>query len=199
MKLVWKGSLKDLADIPKGKLPENAVKFKEPESLQKLNVYAIMFMLPLLAIILIFTVARMLLWSQPFTITFNIWGLLLAFLMVFPHELLHAVCFPAEAEVEVYYSLKHMVAFVFSTCPTSKARFIFLSAFPGIVLGVLPLAIWLVLPPAYSGVGDVLYSMGAFNLLMCAGDCMNIYNASIQMPKGSWTQLSGFNSYWFYK
>ncbi|MHB8130977.1 MAG: DUF3267 domain-containing protein, partial [Mobilitalea sp.] len=99
--------------------------------------------------------------------------------------------------VEVYYSLKHMMAFVISTHPTSKARFIFLSALPSLVFGILPLIIWLFIPPQFQPLGNIIYSFGLFNLFFGCGDFMNIFNATIQMPKGAITQLSGFHSYWY--
>ena len=34
---------------------------------------------------------------------------------------------------------------------------------------------------------------------MGSGDFMNIYNTIKQVPKGAMTQISGFNSYWFFE
>lgn len=41
--------------------------------------------------------------------------------------------------------------------------------------------------------------IGLFSLSMGAGYYMNIYNALTQMPKGAYTYLSGFHSYWYLK
>lgn len=89
------------------------------------------------------------------------------------------------------------MAFVTSTHPTTKIRFIMISLCPNLILGVLPLVVWLFLPPNLF-ISNVIFSFGSINLLTGCGDLMNVFNALTQMPKGSYQQISGFNSYWFF-
>ena len=199
MKFVLKGKYEGEEQLPKADLPPHAVKFREPEGPAELNVVALLFLLPpifLMAIIVLLSVAI----HGKIIIDFHLGSVILAFVLcivaLIPHELLHAVNFPKDAEVQMYYSIKHFMLFVVSTAPVSKGRFIWLSFFPNLVLGWLPFLLWAFLPsvPEFS---TVLLVFGGMNILLGGGDYMNMYNAWRQMPNGAVTQLSGFHSYWY--
>jgi len=199
MKLVFKGKFKGMDQLPLGDLPPNAVKFKEPETMDKLVVKVILFTIPALLLVALIMIGSYLLHGKfnidyvPFPLVV---GLLASIPGMFLHELLHAVCFGKGAYVEFYIALKEGLMFVVSTSPITKQRFIFLSLLPNLVLGWLPFLVWAVLPygEIYS---NVLFVFSILNILGGGGDYMNTYNAIRQMPKGSIQQLSGFNSYWF--
>jgi len=123
-------------------------------------------------------------------------GWLLSILTFVPHEYLHAIFFGKMAEVELFIAPKQLALFVISTQPVTKARFIFLSLFPNLVFGWLPLAVWMILPHNIV-FSDHLLTFSVLSILFGIGDYMNVFNAARQMPKGSMQQLSGFNSYWF--
>jgi len=130
------------------------------------------------------------------TLKFTLLGFILSFMTLLPHELLHGICFGKAAEVELLIAPKQLALFVVSNQPISKARFIFLSLFPNLTFGWLPLAVWMLLP--YSAVySDHLFTFSAVSVLFGIGDYLNVFNAIRQMPKGSMQQLSGFSSYWF--
>ncbi|MCL2003932.1 MAG: DUF3267 domain-containing protein, partial [Oscillospiraceae bacterium] len=93
----------------------------------------------------------------------------------------------------LFIAPKQLSLFVTSTQPITKARYIFMSLFPNLVFGWLPLAVWMVVLPYNSD----LLTFAVFSILFGIGDYMNVFNAVRQMPKGSMQQLSGFNSYWF--
>lgn len=198
MKLIWKGKFESEEQLPLGKLPDNAVKFKEPETPAKLSLVASIFIIPVIIVLgaAVFIKKQLISGIVSFEI-FNIWGMVLALLMVFPHEFLHAIAFPKDAEVEVWYSVKNMMAFVVSTYPTSKSRFIFLSLLPSIVFGVIPLAAWIFIPSEFYQISGLVFSFASFSLMFGVGDFLNVFNALTQMPKGSITQLSSFHSYWY--
>jgi len=198
MKLIWKGKYENEQQLSVGNLPDNAVKFKEPETPAKLNLVASLFIIPVIIIIGIVVYIKIQLGaSVDFSHMFNIWGMLLALLMIIPHEFLHAIAFPRDAAVEVWYSLKNSMAFVFSTCPTSKSRFIFLSLLPNMIFGFIPLIVWIFIPIEFILISKIVLSFATFSLLMGIGDFLNVFNAVTQMPKNSMTQLSGFHSYWY--
>ena len=198
MKLIWKGKFESMDQLPIGELPENAVRFREPETPAKLSMVASLFLIPVLFLLIAAVVVKILLGFTKGDYTlYNPWGWVLALAMILPHEVLHAVAFPKHAEVQVWYSLKNMMAFVVSTCPTSKARFIFLSLLPNLVFGFVPLLIWMFVPDEQRQLSGLLFSFAAFSLMMGVGDFLNIFNALTQMPKNSITQLSGFHSYWY--
>lgn len=195
MKLVFKGKYVNEEQLPRGELPANAVRFIEPETPAELNVKAALFIIPPMILVAAIIILAFTLHAN-ITLGLSWWGVLLAFIAMVPHEMLHAVCFPKDATVQMYYSLKNMMMFVASIAPVSKKRFIWMSFCPNFILGWLPLIIWAVFPnvPVLS---DIILPFAAMNIFFGAGDYMNMYNAWRQMPKGSWTQLSGFHSYWF--
>lgn len=82
--------------------------------------------------------------------------------------------------------------FVVSPERMSKGRFIFMSLLPTLVLAVIPYVIFMIHPQF-----KVLGTLGAAGLASGAGDYYNVYNALTQMPKGAWTYLHGFHSYWY--
>lgn len=195
MKLVYKGKFKGEEQLPKGVLPDNAIKFKEPESINKLNLLMIVFSIPVIALIGAVVVISGLLYGEiniptefkPFTL-----GVLFSLLTLIPHELLHAVCYGKDDVVQLYIAPSKLMMFVLSNDPVSKARFIFLSLLPNILFGWIPLIIWAILP--HSG---ILFYFSTMNILSGCGDYINVYNSVRQMPKGSMHQHSGVNSYWF--
>lgn len=198
MNLKFKGKYTDVKQLQIGNLPDNAVKFKEPNNPLMLNLIASIFVVPILIIVGIATIIKMKLDpGSNLPELFNIWGLLLAIIMILPHELLHASAFPKNTEVQLWYSLKNFLVFVFSTYPVTKLRFIYLSLLPNIIFGFLPLLIWIFIPSKYAGISEILFSFAFFSLLFGIGDFLNIFNAIFQMPRGSLTQLYGFNSYWY--
>lgn len=199
MNLVWKGKYKDESQLDKGELPAEAVQFKEPDSPAKLNLMSSLFIIPVVIFvgIAIFLKQQLgLLGNMPDV--FNLTGFLLAFLMIIPHEIIHALAFPQEAEVHIWYSLKDVMFFVHSTYPLSKKRFIVMALLPSIIFGFIPLFIWIFIPESY-GLSNSVISFATFSLLLGAGDYLNVFNAARQMPKRAVTQLSGFNSYWYWE
>lgn len=115
---------------------------------------------------------------------------ILSLLVLFPHEIIHAICF--KEDVYLFTNLKQGMLFVVGPEDMSKARFIFMSLLPNIILGFIPYLIFLVNPNLV-----MVGAFGALNISSGAGDYLNVYNAITQMPKGSRTYLHHFNSYWY--
>ena len=116
--------------------------------------------------------------------------MIFAFLSMFPHEILHAICF--KEDVYLYTNFKQGMLFVTGPETMSKGRFILMSLLPNIVFGALPFAAGLIFQEL-----SALGMMGATALAMGAGDYYNVWNAATQMPKGARTYLHGFHSYWY--
>lgn len=198
MKLVWKGRYTGEDQLKADYLPENAVKFKEPGSMLTLNLTAMLFVIPVIILVAVAVSIKMAMGTYVDYDFFGYVPLLFALLTIPFHELLHAVCFPKDAEVDIWFSLKHGIAFVHSTYPVSKKRFIFISLLPNLVFGIIPLFLWVVLPINDQDISSFLLSFASICLIIGAGDYMNVFNALTQMPKGTLTKLYGFNSYWYY-
>ncbi len=195
MRLVWKGIYKDESQLPRAALPAGAVRFREPETPLQLNIAACAFVPPVFLLYAAALLCRNLLYGAVSGVVLSLWGLLLALLSIYPHELLHAVLFPRGAEVELWFAPKTLNAFVVSTAPMRKGRFILVSLFPNLILGFLPLLIWIFLPPGPWA--DTLNNFSLYSLLFGVGDYLNVWNAARQMPRGAVTRLSGFHSYWY--
>ena len=117
-------------------------------------------------------------------------GLALCLLGLFPHEILHAICF--KEDVYLFTNFSHGMLFVAGPEDMSKSRFIFMSLLPNIVLGFIPYLIFVINPD-----WTLLGIFASFNISSGAGDYLNVYNAITQMPKGARTYLHHFNSYWY--
>ncbi len=185
MKLHYMGKYNLNPDsLPHGEHMPNAVAFKEAATSEELSNLAI-----LIALVLLFLFLLPVLFHYGL---FNIsWiGWVLPFLSLFPHELLHAMCF--KEDVYLYTNWKQSMLFVAGTETMSKKRYIFLSLLPNIVFGLVPYIIGFLIPEL-----NFLALSGAFALSMGSGDYYNVFNAITQMPKGARTYLHKFNSYWY--
>jgi len=199
MKLVYRGSLRYLEQLPKGDLPENAVKINESLTTQQLkNTSYLYFIPPGIFIGLILLVGHLLHGDLRFGIDWlrGAIGLGIFAVAFFLHEFLHAICAPWRAEVGWYFIPVQWSLFIHTTAPMSKARFITMSLFPNILLGVVPLIVWVVFP--FDPMVSTILLLAAGLMTMSGfSDYMNAAHAWRQMPSGSKHQLSGFNYYWF--
>lgn len=185
MKLIYKGKFDgDESKLPSSEPMEGAVMFREAEDMKKFAL----LVNGIAAAILIAAVALVYLRSG--TRGFSLPGYLLFFVSLFPHELLHGLCF--KEEVYLYTNWKQGMLFVTGPEHFSKARFIFMSLLPNILFGVIPLAIFLV-DPSYRLLG----TFGAVSLSAGAGDYYNVWNALTQVPKGGKIYNVGFHSWWY--
>ena len=198
MKLIWKGRMKNISQLDKGKLPQNAVRFIEPKTLSKFSLAAGLFIIPIIIVITFIIYLKIQIgFIEKWPPFLSGKGALLALVMIIPHELIHASVCPKNANVSFWYSWKHMVAFIHCTDPMSKKRFIILSLLPNLILGIIPLIIWFFLSES-NPLNGLLINYSTFIIILGIGDYLNVYNAVKQMPKGSITQMSGFHSYWYY-
>ena len=110
-------------------------------------------------------------------------------LTLFPHELLHAICFREDAYI--YTNIKEGMLFVVGPEDMSRSRYVFLSLLPNLVFGLLPYLLGMILSLSW------LTMFGAVALSCGAGDYYNVFNAMTQMPKGARTYLHKFNSFWY--
>ena len=117
-------------------------------------------------------------------------GALTALLSLFPHELLHALCF--RGDVYLYTNFRQGMLFVVGPEEMSKARFVFMSLLPNLVFGFLPFLAGMLFPRL-----TYFLALGSLAVGMGFGDYYNVYNALTQMPGGARTYLYGFHSFWY--
>lgn len=190
MKLHYRGKYNlDPTTLPTCKHQPNAVKFKEVDSTKELADIANGI-----------AIALMILLSIPVYLKYKgslfdyfdemMVGAMLPLLTMFPHELLHALCF--KEDVYLYTDFKQGLLFVVGCETMSKQRFIFMSLLPNIVFGFIPYMI------SFLGIQYLtLAVLGVVAIGMGAGDYYNVFNALTQMPKGARTYLYQMNSYWY--
>lgn len=190
MKLHYRGKYNlDPATLPTCKHQPNTVKFKEVDSTKELAVIAngIAIALMILLAIPVYLKYKGLLFDY---FDEMMVGAMLPLLTMFPHELIHALCF--KEDVYLYTNFKQGLLFVVGCETMSKHRFIFMSLLPNIVFGFLPYMI------SFLGIQYLtLAVLGVIAIGMGAGDYYNVFNALIQMPKGARTYLYQMNSYWY--
>lgn len=190
MKLIYKGEFSgNVEDIPHGEHKPGAVMFKEPTDIKKFSIIMniVAFALTIILIVILGIRAGSGLAEKWYALLI---GCGLSMLSLFPHELLHAICF--KGTVYLYTNFKQGMLFVTGPEDMSKARFVFMSMLPNLVFGFIPFIIFLIFPKLI-----ILGSLGAIAIGMGAGDYMNVFNAVTQMPKGARTYVYSFNSYWY--
>ncbi len=191
MKLHYMGKYnKDPESLPHGEHMPGAVKFREAENTKQLGIIANVASIGVFAVFGIIAGFR----CAPYFDKNSIWqipiGCLLSMLCLFPHEIIHALCF--RGDVYMYTNFGEGMLFVVGPEVMTKTRFIVMSLMPSIVLGLLPFIVGMIFPKLI-----ILAVFGAVSASSGAGDFYNVYNAITQMPRGALTYLYGFNSYWY--
>lgn len=189
MKLIYKGKYESEKDLPVRNHPEGFVAFREAEDIRRLAILLNCISIPLLiaAIGGLVLRGRTFLMEQPLATSM---GMIASFAILFPHELLHAICF--KGEVELWTNLKMGMLFVVGTEDMSKSRFVWMSLLPNLVFGWIPYVLFMIHPQwVFFG------ALGAISIPMGIGDYYNVYNCVTQVPKGALVYLSGMHSYWY--
>ena len=188
MKLHFMGKYNGSADsLPSKPHREGAIAFKEPADMKALaikgNVIA-------LILTVIFFIPLFIFYPIEEYFLQIIIGALLSLIILYPHEILHAVCFKEDAYI--YSNLKQGLMFVFGAEDMTKSRFVFMSLLPNVVFGLIPYTLGLIFPRL-----AFLAFFGALSLGAGAGDYMNIFNALTQVPKDALIYMYGINTFWY--
>ena len=187
MKLHYMGKFSgNEADLPHGEHRPNAVPFREARDAKSLAIIANGLSL---VIMLLLAVPAALRWEWSLLTLSAALGALASLLVLFPHELLHAVCF--REDVYLYTNWSQGMLFVVGPEEMSKGRFILMSLLPNLVFGIFPYLLGMC-----TGSGFLL-ALGILSTGMGAGAYYNVFNALTQMPKGARTYLYQFHSFWF--
>lgn len=190
MRLHYKGKYNlDPKSLPKNEHMPGAVKFKEVEDSAQLGALANKLALVITLVLAVPAVARCFPYRDHLSLQLLL-GSALSVLSLFPHELLHAICF--KEDVYLYTNLAQGMLFVVGPEQMSKGRFLFMSMLPNIVFGIIPYIVALIFPQLI-----FLAVFGALSVGAGAGDYYNVYNTLTQVPKGGRVYMYEFNSYWY--
>lgn len=190
MKLHYKGKYDNNPDnLPHAPHREGAVMFKEPKNMKSLAVIVNVISAVITILLLVVAILRSFdyFFDSPMSLFI---GCLVFYLTLFPHEILHAICF--KEDVYLYTNLSKGMLFVAGTEDMSKGRFIFMSLLPNIVFGFVPFIIGMIFPSL-----QALLYLGVMAIGAGAGDYLNVFNAITQMPKGARAYMHKLNTYWY--
>ena len=190
MKLHYMGKYNgDAKTLPNKEYREGSVEFKEFKSskIQGIVTNALGFILIIPLFIFMWFYSNLTLENlAPILFISSV----ISFVLLFPHEFLHAICF--KKDVYLYIYPQGGTLFVTGPEDMSKFRFVFLSLLPNMVFGIIPFIIYLFFPNLY-----ILGGIAVGCVIQGIGDYLNAFNALTQMPKGSRTYLYGEKSYWY--
>lgn len=190
MKLHYQGKYNFKPEsLPHGDHMPGAVKFKEAENFKKFTVITSVISVVVAIAMIIPAFIR----CKEY-IDSNIWQLLLGILFsviaIVPRSLLQIIFF--REDVYLYINLPQLMILLVAPETMSKKRFILISLFPNIVLGIIPYVVGMIFPNLL-----ILVVIGIIFSVMGTGDYYNVFNAITQMPNGARTYLYQLNSYWY--
>ena len=199
IELVFKGFYKNTTQLPAGDLPPQAVQYREPKSLFGLNLLAMLVFIPIvimltLCVFLVGNIQENVYWHSS---TYIFIGIAIALPCILLHALIHALCLPKGALVDLWVAPCFSALFVHHTMPMTKHRFIMASLTPITILGLLPLLLWIFVPLPHH-IATSIFFFTAVNLGFGCGDLVSIINTILQVPNGALTQFSGYHTYWYY-
>jgi hypothetical protein len=187
MKIRYMGKFSgDPASLPNRPHRPGAIKFREFDDMKKfavrMNLAAIVIMAALAVLVFLRVGAERLLSPPGFFL-----ACLLPLAVMFPHELLHAICF--REDVYIYTNFSQGMLFVMGPEDFGRGRFVFMSLLPNLIFGLVPYAAGLIFPAA-----GWLGLFGAFCIGAGAGDYYNVYNAHTQVPRSGKIYMYGLNT-----
>ena len=196
-KIIWKGIIKSEKDFPTATIPKNAKKLDSEEDMKKMQIKALPFMIPsfLLCFICVF-VKTFMAREKVINVGFIFIGVIIGFLLILVHELLHAIAFPKYATVYIGIMPRSLTAVALSSSPVKRNRFIFLSILP-IILGLIPLVIFCVSSNYLKEIHGILFGMSIMGMICVYPDIYNIFNILKVVPKNAIIQNNKNETYYF--
>jgi len=188
-KVRWIGIIDDASAYQQGDLPENAVKIRSPQSIDEMMIKAMPFLIPSF-VILVGSMFLKVFLCRFFSVKplFILIGFLCGFILLPVHELLHAVVYPGGAEVSIGLMPKKATAVALCSYPMARKRFVIMCLLP-FVLGIVPIALFWLLPGHMSALNSFLFGLAAMGLCSPYPDCYNVYLVMKQAPKNAAVQF----------
>ncbi len=195
--IIWKGIIKSEKDFPTADIPENAKKLDSEEDMKKMQIKALPFMIPSVLICFICMFTKTFIANEKvINVGFLFLGVILGFLLILVHELLHAIAFPKNATVYIGIMPKSFTAVALSSSSVNRNRFIFLSILP-IILGLIPLVIFCFSSNELKELNGILFGMSIMGMISVYPDIYNIFNILKIVPKNATIQNNKNETYYF--
>lgn len=191
----FKGKYTDEKQIKTGYLPKDAVIFKEPNTIIKAFIMGGIISIPIIILISIGIIIKVNIRNiKPIIFVYT--GII-SFILMYVHEIIHALCFPKEAEKQIWTKFKEGALFIYCNETLSKKRFIWMCAAPNVILGVIPYILFIIGAFDFnSNISNIIALTSWIMISSGIGDYLNIYNTIRQVPKGGKILNYGFHSFW---
>ena len=193
-KIKWIGLIKEekMKDYQVGELSKNAKKMNMPTTSKEMMIKALPFIIPALVILFLSVSFK----SGEFFLPrlYIIIGVLLGFLALIIHELLHAIVYPKNANV--YIGIAKPITFVaLASYPLKKEKFILMCLLP-YILGIIPLILFWIMPITDMKIHSILFGLSAMGLGSPYPDLFNVYQVLKQTPKNCKIQFYKDDTYY---
>ncbi len=193
-KIKWIGLIKEekMKDYQVGELSKNAKKMNMPTTSKEMMIKALPFIIPAFVILFLSVYFK----SGEFFLLrlYIIIGVLLGFLALIIHELLHAIVYPKNANV--YIGIAKPITFVaLASYPLKKEKFILMCLLP-YILGIIPLILFWIMPITDMKIHSILFGLSAMGLGSPYPDLFNVYQVLKQTPKNCKIQFYKDDTYY---
>ena len=175
-------SIEDASSLQRGSVPEGAARIEGPSSGDEMMRAAA----PIAAALCLLVIGVMFVKTRAcHEAVASPWGILVGcatgFLLAVVHELLHAIVYPKEASVTVGKMRGKPVFVALASYPMKRCRFIRMCLLP-YVLGLVPLAAFLLSPPANHLFNGMMFGMACMGMVSPYPD---MYNALLVLKNSS--------------
>lgn len=193
-KIKWIGLIKEekMKDYQVGELSKNAKKMNMPTTSKEMMIKALPFIIPAFVILFLSVYFK----SGEFFLLrlYIIIGVLLGFLALIIHELLHAIVYPKNANV--YIGIAKPITFVaLASYPLKKEKFILMCLLP-YILGIIPLILFWIMPITDMKIHSILFGLSAMGLGSPYPDLFNVYQVLKQTPQNCKIQFYKDDTYY---
>ena len=193
-KIKWIGLIKEekMKDYQVGELSKNAKKMNMPTTSKEMMIKALPFIIPAFLILFLSVYFKS---GEIFLLRlYIIIGVLLGFLALIIHELLHAIVNPKNANV--YIGIAKPITFVaLASYPLKKEKFILMCLLP-YILGIIPLILFWIMPITDMKIHSILFGLSAMGLGSPYPDLFNVYQVLKQTPKNCKIQFYKDDTYY---
>lgn len=193
----WIGLIKDenIKKYQKGELEKNAVKIKMPKSSSEQMIKALPFLIPVIIVMFLAMFIKTYIAKDMVVKGCAIFiGLIIGFVLLSVHELLHAIVYPKKANKYIGI-VKPFSAVALASYPLSKTRFIVMSLLP-YILGIIPLIYFILSSSSNLILNAILWGMAFMGLASPYPDAYNVYQVIKQVPKDKKFQFYEDDTYY---
>ena len=196
-RIKWVGIVRDIDIFQEGVLPKGAIQLRMPRDLNGMMTTALPFALPpaLLCCGSVF-LKTLLVHHRQIRPLWLAAGAVIGLLLMFLHELLHAIVYPKGAYVYIGIVPGAFAAVALASHPMQRGRFLLMTLLPA-VLGIIPLAVFWLLPRDTVVLNSIVFGIAVMWLVVPYPDYYTAYQVIRQTPKECFVQNEKDDVYYF--